>query len=82
MFEQFIIFKDNWKKIRDEVLSIGFDKFQKHPQCNIGDYYALNTGENPGIVLSVGSDIIEENIKLYPETWKLYNELNISSNRV
>tara|TARA_R100000008_G_C3576843_1_gene165802 strand:- start:1254 stop:1814 length:561 start_codon:yes stop_codon:yes gene_type:complete len=79
MFEPFVIFKNNWKKIRDEVLSIGFDKFQKHPQCNEGDYYALNTGENPGIVLSVGSDDIEENINLYPETWNLYNDLNISS---
>ena len=36
MFEPFVIFKNNWKKIRDEVLSIGFDKFQKHPQCKPG----------------------------------------------
>ena len=79
MFEQFKIFKDNWKEIRDEVLSSGFDKFQRHPQCEDEQYRKLNTGENPGIVLSVGGDIIEENVKLYPKTWKLYNKLDIPS---
>tara|TARA_Y100001963_G_C6708734_1_gene413214 strand:+ start:115 stop:684 length:570 start_codon:yes stop_codon:yes gene_type:complete len=79
MFEKFIIFKENWKEIRDEVISVGFDKFQKHPQCDYDNYRALNTGENPGIVLSVGGDDIKENIKLYPKTWELYNELDLPS---
>ena len=77
-FNKFKIFRDNWKSIRDEVLSNGFDEYQRHPICDEDVYYAINTGENPAIALCVGGDIIEKNIKLYPKIWELYNQLDLS----
>ena len=79
LLNKFKIFKDNYKEIRDEALANGFEKFQRHPLCDENIYYALNTGDNPGLTLCVGGDVIEENTKLYPKLWKLYNELDLKN---
>ena len=79
LFSQFKIFKDNWKLIRDEALSVGYEKYGKHPQCDLKTYRELNTGENLGIVLCAGTEVLENNIKLFPKTWEMYESLDLSS---
>ena len=80
MFDKFKIFKDNWEEIRDEVLSNGLDIFQNNPNCECTWGVAPNgVPVSLGFMLCIGNEPLEEHIKLFPKTWKLYNELDIPS---
>ena len=77
LLDKFQIFRDNWEELRDEVLKNNINSFKKHPDCDCtwGEVNGIPT--NLGKLLCASEELHNRNIKLYPKSWELFNEVKL-----